>query len=120
MEDGLNIYKSETSELCRLKGWNNNSIENVWLLFTEEIGELASAIRRNSNMYCDNKQVKVVDELGDVFSYLFQIAFILQIDLNEMWIRHKTKAQNKIYKVPTSCRGYKKINNIKQIKNVNM
>jgi hypothetical protein len=35
--------------------------------------------------------------MGDVFSYLFQLAGILNIDLDKMWAEHVIKVQQKIY-----------------------
>ncbi len=37
--------------MCQMKGWNNAPINTVWLLLTEEIGELASAIRQYTKVY---------------------------------------------------------------------
>jgi NTP pyrophosphatase (non-canonical NTP hydrolase) len=36
-------------------------------------------------------------EMGDVFSYLFQIASMLNIDLDEMWEKHQLKIDQKNY-----------------------
>ena len=95
----LNVYKIKIMEMCKYKGWDTCSVEKVWLLLTEEIGELAGSIRRTNNHFRDKKKVKVEDELGDVFSYLFQIAGILDIDLNQMWITNQNKSlQKKYYK----------------------
>ena len=93
----LNDYKSSIMTMCKHKGWDECSLEKVWLLLTEEIGELAGSIRRNKNYYKDNKKCKIEDELGDVFSYLFQIAGMLDIDLNTMWINNQIKSINKTY-----------------------
>lgn len=98
----MNKYKHETAELCRLKGWDKASIERVWMLYTEENGELASAIRqalkyyRKTNVRKD-RGMDIVMEMGDVFSYLFQLAYMLNIDLDEMWDRHQEKVRTKIY-----------------------
>mgnify|MGYP006100176971 CR=1 FL=1 len=95
----LNEYKMKIMDMCKYKGWDTCSVEKVWLLLTEEIGELAGSIRRTNNHFRDKKKVKVEDELGDVFSYLFQIAGILDIDLNQMWISNQNKSlQKKYYK----------------------
>ena len=93
----LNEYKLKVMDICKYKGWDNCSVEKVWLLLTEEIGELAGSIRRHNNHFKDKKKVKIEDELGDVFSYLFQLAGILQIDLNKMWITNQSKSLNKQY-----------------------
>ena len=105
----LNTYKFETIQLCEQKGWLGPSIEQVWMYFTEEVGELASAIRRQKNQFRDKKKVKLEAELGDVFSYLFQISYMLNIDLNQMWGNQKLKMIKKKYYNINECsfkRGY--------------
>ena len=95
----LNEYKVKVMDMCKYKGWDTCSLEKVWLLLTEEIGELAGSIRRTNNHFRDKKKIKVEDELGDVFSYLFQIAGILDIELNKMWTTNQSKSlQKKYYK----------------------
>ena len=94
----MNIIRDENIQICRQKGWDKAPIHKVWLLFTEEIGELASAIRQHQGMYKKiGKQVDVANEMGDVFSYLFQIAYMMNIDLDRMWEVHKQKMVTKIY-----------------------
>lgn len=97
----MNAFKHETHELCASKGWDKASIDKVWLLFTEEVGELASAIRQTQKLYhknCRNPRGQdVMTELGDVFSYLFQIADMLDIDLDQMWRTHREKVKKRYY-----------------------
>ena len=100
----LNEYKVKVMDMCRYKGWDSCSVEKVWLLLTEEIGELAGCIRRNQNFFKDKKKVtKIEDELGDVFSYLFQLAGILNIDLNQMWGNNQHKCLHKKYAKDKNC-----------------
>ena len=47
----LNYYKNETERVCKSKGWDRAPIDTVWLLLSEEVGELASAIRQYKKMY---------------------------------------------------------------------
>ena len=96
-EPKLNVFKNVTHQLCVKKGWHKASIEQVWLYLTEEIGELAGSIRRSKNQFRDEKRVKLEDEMGDVFSYLFQLAGMLDIDLDEMWKKNQIKALKKCY-----------------------
>ena len=93
----LNAFKDRTTEMCIKKGWHKASIEQVWLYLIEEIGELAGSIRRSKNQFKDEKRIKLEDEMGDVFSYLFQIAGMLDIDLDAMWIKNQSKAYKKMY-----------------------
>ena len=36
-------------------------------------------------------------EMGDVFSYLFQLAHMLNVDLDKMWTKHQYKMHDKNY-----------------------
>ena len=98
----LNIYRDATKLMCESKGWDRVGVNTVWLLLTEEIGELASAIRqytktfKKTNLKKD-KGIDVQMEMGDVFSYLFQLASMLNIDLDDMWYKHQLKIDQKNY-----------------------
>lgn len=95
----MNQYKEYTRELCRIKGWDTVPVDTVWLLFTEEVGELASAIRQRQKKFQKFGRHKdnVQTEMGDVFSYLFQLAVLLNVDLDQMWIDHLNKMRYKVY-----------------------
>ena len=99
----MNQFRDETMKICKYKGWDKAPVQTVWLLFTEEVGELASAIRQYQRAYRKSglkkdKGTDVVTEMGDVFSYLFQLASMLNVDLDEMWTVHREKVQHKVYK----------------------
>jgi NTP pyrophosphatase (non-canonical NTP hydrolase) len=98
----LNNYKVETENICKQKGWTNATVDTVWLLLTEEIGELASAIRQYKKTYKKTGLKKergtdVMMEMGDVFSYLFQLSYMLDVDLDKMWAEHGKKMKYKKY-----------------------
>jgi NTP pyrophosphatase (non-canonical NTP hydrolase) len=97
----MNTIRDENIQICRQRGWDRAPIHKVWLLFTEEIGELASAIRQSQGIYRKvgkgNHSTDVANEMGDVFSYLFQIAYMMNVDLDQMWEIHKQKMITKIY-----------------------
>lgn len=89
----LNRCKELTRDLCRAKGWQDVSIPHLWMFLVEEIGELASAIRRSTNQFSDKKKVNIEGEIMDVMSYLFQIADRFGVDLDAEWaIRHRQSA----------------------------
>jgi NTP pyrophosphatase (non-canonical NTP hydrolase) len=94
----MNQIKEENINICKQKGWDRAPIHKVWLLFTEEIGELAAAIRHSQGIYRKpGSSLHVETELGDVFSYLFQLAHMLNVDLDRMWETHKEKMSLKVY-----------------------
>jgi NTP pyrophosphatase (non-canonical NTP hydrolase) len=72
------------------------------MLLNEEMGELASSIRQKKQIYRKtglkkDRGTDVVMEMGDVFSYLFQLAHMLDVDLDEMWDLHQQKVKTKVY-----------------------
>tara|TARA_Y100000287_G_scaffold111825_1_gene89691 strand:- start:786 stop:1043 length:258 start_codon:yes stop_codon:yes gene_type:complete len=64
--------------------------------------ELASAIRQYKKTYKKTNLKKdrgtdVMMEMGDVFSYLFQLSYMLDVDLDKMWVEHGKKMKYKKY-----------------------
>lgn len=99
----MNKFRDETAAMCKRKGWDKAPISMVWMLLNEEIGELASSIRQQQRVYRKtglkkDRGTDVTMEMGDVFSYLFQLAHMLNVDLDTMWELHQQKIQTKIYK----------------------
>ena len=98
----MNKYRDETAAICKVKGWDKAPVSIVWMLLNEEMGELASSIRQKQRIYKKSGLKKdrgtdVMMEMGDVFSYMFQLAHMLNVDLDEMWELHRQKVQTKIY-----------------------
>jgi NTP pyrophosphatase (non-canonical NTP hydrolase) len=95
----MNLFRDENITICKQRGWDKVPIHKVWLLFTEEIGELASAIRQSQGIYkkSGGRRTDIANEMGDVFSYLFQLAYMLNVDLDSMWEIHKQKMVTKMY-----------------------
>ena len=54
--------------------WDKIKLDHLWMFLTEELGELAGAIRRNNNQFQDRKRISIEGEIMDVLSYLFQLA----------------------------------------------
>jgi len=99
----MNKFRDETATMCRQKGWDKAPVSIVWMLLNEEMGELASSIRQNQRIYRKtglkkDRGTDVTMEMGDVFSYLFQLAAMLNVDLDAMWELHRAKIQTKVYK----------------------
>ena len=99
----MNKFRDETAEMCRTKGWDKAPVSIVWMLLNEELGELASSIRQNQRIYRKtglkkDRGTDIVMEMGDVFSYLFHLAAMLNVDLDVMWSLHREKVAHKVYK----------------------
>lgn len=71
-------------EVCKERGWTKDSYAEKFLLFTEEVGELAKAIRKTQGLYQEqarHKRVELEEEFADVLSYLLDLANYFQVDL---------------------------------------
>ncbi len=71
-------------EICKERGWTKDSYAEKFLLFTEEVGELAKAIRKTQGLYQEKakqKHLELEEEFADVLSYLLDLANYFQVDL---------------------------------------
>lgn len=68
------------------KGWDTKTISEVFLLFTEEIGELAKAIRKKTGLKKEeNDQANLEEEFADVLNYLMELANRCDVDLEQAY-----------------------------------
>lgn len=76
-------------DLCAERGWDNNSVEQTFLLFTEEVGELAKAIRNKKGLYTESGKDKfeLEEEFADVLNYLLDLANQLGVDVEEAFAK---------------------------------
>ncbi|MFL5624051.1 MAG: dUTP diphosphatase [Ktedonobacteraceae bacterium] len=73
-------------EVCQERGWTKDTYAEKFLLFSEEVGELAKAIRQFKGLYEEQaKQQKFAleEEFADVLSYLLDLANCFQVDLEK-------------------------------------
>lgn len=94
---GLQRYYEKVS---KRRGWNNESPKDAMLLLTEEIGELARAIRKSQGLKRDSgyKDVGLLDELADVQLYLVHLANGLGVRLDEAVNQKETKNDERFKK----------------------
>jgi NTP pyrophosphatase (non-canonical NTP hydrolase) len=92
----LSELQAYIKEMCALNGWDNDSIELKYLLFSEEVGELAKAIRRHRHIYDETgaqgglRDEHLAEEFADVLSYLMDLANMAGVDLDKA-LREKTE-----------------------------
>ncbi len=81
----LSDLQTYVQKVCEANGWDKASHLQTWLLFTEEIGELAKSIRDIDNLYQEKEKAGVREnmegEFADVLSYLLHLANIFDVDL---------------------------------------
>ena len=77
--------------ICKARGWDKTTDLEAFLLFSEEFGELAKAIRKTRNLYHELGKSSSNDlegEFADVLSYLMELANRFGINLAQAY-RHK-------------------------------
>jgi NTP pyrophosphatase (non-canonical NTP hydrolase) len=82
----LNDLQKYLDEVCKERGWVKDTYAEKFLLFTEEVGELAKAIRKTAGLYDEEakpKNIELEEEFADVLSYLLDLANYFQIDLEK-------------------------------------
>jgi NTP pyrophosphatase (non-canonical NTP hydrolase) len=84
----LTDLQKHIREVCKEKGWDTNSITEIYLLFSEEAGELAKAIRKTTGFKGEsdeNAMKNLREEFADVLNYLMDLANYFDIDLEEVY-----------------------------------
>ena len=85
-------------EQCAERGWDKRTVLEKMLFMTEEVGEVAKAIRKEAAMYGYEKPENtdhLAEELVDVFNYILDIANVYDIDLEtafrDKWEKNNTR-----------------------------
>lgn len=75
--------------ICKARGWDRTSDLATFLLFTEEVGELAKAIRKRIRLYEEKGKGQENDDLpgefADVLSYLMDLANRFGVNLEDAY-----------------------------------
>lgn len=79
------------NDVLELRGFNSQSAQDKMLLLTEEIGELAKAVRKSAtSMPIDYEKMQNYDtvesEVADVFIVLLSLCNVFKIDIYEAFI----------------------------------
>lgn len=83
-------YQAYMLQICEERGWGKNTSTELFLLFAEEVGELAKAIRNMEGLYQEeakakkiNKRANLEEEFADVLGYVFDLANHFEVDLEK-------------------------------------
>lgn len=81
---GLKVLQKQYATIAKRSGWSDESARDTMLLLTEEIGELARAVRKHEGLKRDTDYKEdLSDELADVQLYLTHLANNTGVDLAE-------------------------------------
>lgn len=96
----LQQYQKLVNRLVQERGYDDETVSEVFLLLVEEIGELGKAIRKNTGMRVSihSKSHAVADELADVLWLVVDLANRLDIDLDKAFEQKELTNQKRKYK----------------------
>jgi NTP pyrophosphatase (non-canonical NTP hydrolase) len=87
--------------LCEERGWTKDSPSEKFVLFIEEVGELAKAMRKATGLYVEQAKpnaLSLEEEFADVLSYLLDLANCYQIDLEQAFRAKDQVNQSRTWK----------------------
>lgn len=91
------------NDVLHIRGFNEQSAQDKMLLLTEEIGELAKAIRKSAtNISVDYEKIKNYDtvesEVADVFVVLLSLCNVLGINIYDAFIEKEKENTQREWK----------------------
>jgi NTP pyrophosphatase (non-canonical NTP hydrolase) len=92
----LRDFQQYIREMLDERGFQKETIEQVFMLFLEECGEMAKAARKSAGIKTDarSEQFHLSEEIADVFIYLLDICNHFDIDLEKAF-REKEEINKK-------------------------
>jgi NTP pyrophosphatase (non-canonical NTP hydrolase) len=84
----LSDLQRYVAEVCQERGWTKDTPAEKFVLFIEEVGELAKAMRKAAGLYEERakpSQWTLEEEFADVLSYLLDLANCFQVDLEAVF-----------------------------------
>lgn len=81
-------YQRLVKQLAQERGFDNETVSEVFTVLVEEVGELAKAIRKANGQKVDiaSKQHDIGEEAADVFCLLLDLCNRLGVDLSTAFI----------------------------------
>src|SRR5665648_467151 len=81
---GLKVLQRQYSKIAKRRGWDEESARDTMLLLTEEVGELARAVRKHEGLKRDGEfDTQLGEEIADVQIYLAHLANTVNVDLGD-------------------------------------
>jgi len=83
-KSSLKDLQEYVNQMVETRGFQEETTQDLLLLLTEELGELAKAIRKTSHIKNDVAKTDDMDvegEIADIFLYLLAMCRVLEVDL---------------------------------------
>lgn len=95
----LNDFQDYVAKMIKVRGFDKETVPEVFMLFLEECGELAKAVRKTQDIKSDknSNDFHIDEEAADVFIYLLDICNYLDIDLEQAFRNKEEKNKTRIW-----------------------
>ncbi len=92
----LRDFQEYVAQLVKERGFDNETVPEMFMLFLEECGEMAKAARKTQRIKTDknSEQFHFDHEVADVFIYLLDICNHFNVDLEKAF-RDKEETNKK-------------------------
>jgi NTP pyrophosphatase (non-canonical NTP hydrolase) len=92
----LQDFQAYVAEMIKERGFEKETVPEIFMLLTEEIGEMAKAARKSQRIHTDkhSQEFHLDHEAVDVFMYLLDICNHFNIDLEKAF-REKEEINKK-------------------------
>ncbi len=80
----LRKFQEYTEKMIKVRGFDNETPEDVVLLLTEELGEVAKEVRKSTSIKMDvnsSKEQNLDKEIADLFNMLMSLCVVTKVDL---------------------------------------
>ena len=87
--------------VCQERGWDKDNYAEKFLLFTEEVGELAKAIRNTAGLYDEEAKQRrgnLEEEFADVLSYVLDLANYFHVNLEKAFREKEQVNEIRVWK----------------------
>ncbi len=97
--DSLQALQAYVWQMNKERGFNLEDPAKKMLLLTEEVGELAKAVRKLAGLkFTDTtKQTELSEEIADVLIVLLGLSSIVGVDTYEALVSKETKNRERIW-----------------------
>jgi NTP pyrophosphatase (non-canonical NTP hydrolase) len=98
VSDSLKTIQDYVRQMHKERGFVADPSKEL-LMLTEEVGELAKAIRKHAGMKFSEttRQTEAAEEVADVFIVLLALASLMDIDVHTAFLAKETKNQGRVW-----------------------
>ena len=82
----LKDLQKYVNDMIEIRGFSKETPQDVMVMLTEEIGELAKEIRKSRKYHLDtnkNNELDVEGEIADIFIYILSMCRVMNVNLME-------------------------------------